>query len=87
MHLPWSAQQYERTCADCGCSWRAPRQLARTRVPSTRVDLYVGGVTVFVHIRPSESPVTNAAVAEQAESLRECPNCGSDQCSQHLVWS
>jgi hypothetical protein len=32
MRLPWQAREYERTCADCGYSWRVPRAFARHRI-------------------------------------------------------
>jgi hypothetical protein len=36
MYLPWPARQYERTCADCGYSWRVPRQFARKHIQTLR---------------------------------------------------
>jgi hypothetical protein len=43
MHLPWLAQQYERTCADCGHAWRVPRQFARRRMRISFRGLLTGG--------------------------------------------
>lgn len=34
MRLPWSARQYERTCADCGYAWPVPGQFAHKNVAS-----------------------------------------------------
>jgi hypothetical protein len=42
MHLPWLAQQYQRTCADCGHTWRVPRQFARRRM---RISFFRGLLT------------------------------------------
>lgn len=86
MHLPWLAQQYERTCADCGYSWRVPRYFARKRV----VSIYgatCGGIRA--HRRgPAEADLqAGRAAVEQAESLRTCPKCGSEHFSQHPVRS
>jgi predicted nucleic-acid-binding Zn-ribbon protein len=86
MHLPWSAQQYERTCADCGYSWRVPREFARKRV------LSVYGATSGIRGRGS-GPAAKAdlqagyAVAERAASFRTCPKCSSEQYSQRPVRS
>lgn len=86
MHLPWTAQQYERTCADCGYSWRVPRQLARKRV----VSIY--GATSGIRGRASGQAAeadlqAGMAIVEQAESLRTCPKCSSEHYSQHPVRS
>ena len=87
MRFGWPARQYERTCADCGNSWRLPRQLARKRAPSidgATSDLEIGMASVWTS-RPSELPAANAALVEQMESLRACPNCGSQRYSQRPV--
>lgn len=87
MRFRWSARQYERTCADCGCPWQLSRQLARKRAPSidsAKSDLQHGMAGVWMSW-PSELPAARAALVEQMKSLRVCPNCGSAQYSQLLV--
>ncbi len=84
MYLPWSARQYERTCASCGYAWRVPRQFAHKNVVS------VWGATSGLRSRtlggPSEVDLqAGMAIAEQAASFRACPKCGSVQYSQRPV--
>jgi len=31
MRLPWQAREFERTCSECGYTWRVPRSAARRR--------------------------------------------------------
>ncbi len=86
MHIPWLAQQYERTCADCGYSWRVPRYFARKRV----VSIYgaTSGGRSAHRSGPAEADLqAGQAAVEQAESLRTCPKCGSEHFSQHPVRS
>lgn len=87
MHLPWSAREYERTCSDCGCAWRVPRQFAHKNV------LSVPGATSGLRSRTIGGGPTGADlqagywIAEQAASLRVCPKCSSVQYSQRPIRS
>jgi hypothetical protein len=95
MHLPWLAQQYERTCADCGHAWRVPRHFARR---------HMQGISNFL-INPSRGGAgpragggfdeaeygreiqSDMEIGEEAESFRKCPECGSEHYSQRPVRS
>ena len=92
MHLPWSARQYERTCADCGSSWPVPRESARKRI------LSVAGGTSGPHVLyrgrygsttgPTATDIQAAgAIAGQAAVFRKCPKCGSEHYFQRPVRS
>jgi len=83
MHLPWLAQQYQRTCADCGCTWRVPRYFARRHVLEI-FNLPIkgsGGAESGAELR------TEMKLGEEEESLRECPKCSSVHFSQRPVRS
>jgi hypothetical protein len=77
MRLPWLAQQYQRTCADCGCAWRVPRYFARRHV-------------LAIPVRTSGSGPElqeDMDLQEQMASLRKCPKCGSVHYSQRPIRS
>jgi hypothetical protein len=87
MRIPRPAREYERTCADCGQSWRVPRQFARKGIVS------ILGATSGQHVlRPRTDPAASGPVAadleagyklaEEAAALRECPRCSSVRYSQ-----
>ena len=92
MHLPWSARQYERTCADCGYAWRVPRYFARRHMPGisnflispSRQGGFDGGFDKAEFGREIQA---NMKMGERAESLRTCPKCGSEHYAQHPVRS
>ena len=84
MRLPWQAREYERTCADCGWTWRVPRQLARRRVKSISgfgVTSH-GGQTAADRAELRVEVQSNMAVGAQAEAFRACPKCGSERYTQ-----
>jgi hypothetical protein len=94
MHLPWLAQQYERTCADCGHAWRVPRYFARSRVPSLNVFFLglgnsprAGGGGGVDETELNREIQSSTEIHEQAESFRKCPECGSEHYSQRPVRS
>jgi hypothetical protein len=95
MHLPWLAQQYQRTCADCGHTWRVPRQFARRRM---RISFFRGLLTGggfrtgggsggFDEAEYDREIQLNVEIGEQAEAFRKCPECGSEHYSQRPVRS
>jgi hypothetical protein len=88
MHLPWLAQQYERTCAECGGAWRVPRYFARGRVQSI-FSFFLGSSPRggFDQAEFDREVQSSVEIAEQAESFRKCPECGSEHYSQHPVRS
>jgi predicted RNA-binding Zn-ribbon protein involved in translation (DUF1610 family) len=89
MRLPWQAREYERTCDDCGWSWRVPRQLARRRVqPISGFSVTSGGIQTAADRAELNAEVQSSMVmGEQAEAFRECPKCGSVNYSQHRARS
>lgn len=95
MHLPWPAQQYERTCADCGHAWRVPRYFARSRVPTLNV-FFLGLGNSPQRGRPgpgvdetelNREIQSSTDIRKDAESFRKCPACGSEHYSQRPVRS
>jgi hypothetical protein len=79
------AREWERTCNDCGYTWRVPRSIARrgirgvsafsvmgaTRSGSWRGDGNMGGLRSGI-----------ASRAELMEQFRICARCGVDNFSQ-----
>jgi hypothetical protein len=86
MRLPWQARDYQRVCADCGHTWRVPRQFARRRVQS------ISGMSVASRRRIDRSELqreieSSMAISEEAEAFASCPRCGSDRYTQRAAWS
>jgi hypothetical protein len=70
MHIPGRTEEYERTCDDCGTSWRVPRQFAK-HVKSLLTNRGTG---------PYVDPVAAQAYdkrMEGVEAYRICPKCSS----------
>lgn len=81
MHIPGLAQEYERTCQDCGQTWRVPRWAAYPHMqglPMRRSGLGDSADAVVE---------ANAERAERAASLRNCPKCESDHYKQRAIRS
>jgi hypothetical protein len=84
MRLPWPAREYERTCGQCGSTWRVPRQFAKRRVKS------ISGFSVTSHGMQTGADraelraeiQSSLATGDEARAFRTCPKCGSDQYSQ-----
>jgi DNA-directed RNA polymerase subunit M/transcription elongation factor TFIIS len=82
MRFPWQPRAYERTCVECGYTWRVPRSAARRRV---------GSISAF-SVAPAGSSVDRAELAREiksisaenqpAETQRHCPECGADHFTQ-----
>jgi hypothetical protein len=96
MHVPWPARQYERTCADRGCSWRVPRQFARKHIQALRPRNAGHGVLASpdAMIGPDASIYKDEADlqvhdrrVETIEAYRTCPKCSSQHFSQRPVRS
>lgn len=92
MRLPWRARDYERVCADCGYTWRVPRQFVRRRVQS------ISGISVTApRSARSRSAIDRSelaaeiqasmAISEEAEAFASCPECGSDRYTQRAAGS
>lgn len=83
MHVPWSAQEYERTCEDCGHTWRVPKWAAHPHMQGlpgmTRGS---GGAAA------ADAVVTaNAELAERVAVFRCCPECESEHYKQQAIRS
>ncbi len=97
MRLPWQARTYERTCSDCGATWRVPRQFVRR---------HVQGISAFNVGEMSRRPIirghpgdavdwtelntevqASMAVGQQSAAFDVCPKCGSDSYTQRPIRS
>jgi hypothetical protein len=90
MHIPGLAEEYERTCEDCGTSWRVPRAIAHPHMQG--LPMGHSGAGQY----PGESGAAdraeaiaeaNAALAERAAASRRCPTCESDHYQQRAIRS
>jgi hypothetical protein len=92
MRVRWFASQYERTCANCGYSWRVPRRIARRRIRGISAVSVMGATREGGFGEPGGPGLSNltagiAARAETMEAYRICAKCGVDQFTQRPVRS
>ena len=84
MRFPWQARGYERTCQDCGYSWRVPGTAGRRGMrPISGYSTMPRGLLV-----PDDSVPELAspeAISEVAGAYRHCPRCSSERYSQRPV--
>jgi hypothetical protein len=82
------AREWERTCAECGYTWRVPRSIARRGIRGIsgigNSGLGVAGLG-SARSNPhgfSDFSATIEARAEQMEGYRICAKCGVDDFTQ-----
>ena len=91
VRILWRANEYERTCADCGYAWRVPRSAMHKPIsgfglaPRGR-PVTLGGLDPVVADSEPEI-VASEAIGEVAAAYAVCPKCGSDQYTQRPVRS
>jgi hypothetical protein len=77
LRIPWLAQEYERTCNECGNSWRVPRWAVHRPTQG----LPIGSA------HPDAVVAANAELAEEAAVFHRCPQCESAHYKQRPVRS
>ena len=83
------AREYERTCAECGYTWRVPRSIARRGIRGVSgtgmSGIGAGGATAAARSVPGGYNDLSADVearAELMEGYRVCAKCGADDFTQ-----
>jgi uncharacterized paraquat-inducible protein A len=84
MRFPWQPREYERTCAECGCTWRVPRLSARRRLRSISMMSVTSGTRID-RAELAREVASGEAANQSAEALRHCPDCGADHFTQRAV--
>ena len=78
------AREWERTCAECGYTWRVPRSIARHGISG----MGMGGTARAAKMSPRYGGEYRAGVesrAELMEGFRTCAKCGADHFTQRPV--
>ncbi len=81
------AREWERTCAECGYTWRVPRSIARRGIRGMSA-MTAGGMVRGGRRNPhgfSDFTAEVQARAEQMEAFRVCAKCGADDFTQRPV--
>jgi hypothetical protein len=84
MHIPGRTDEYERTCDDCGTSWRVPRHLAKHVKPLPVSHEDYGRGVGMPYVDPADVQEYDRRV-ELFEAYRVCPKCSSQHYSQRPV--
>jgi hypothetical protein len=84
------ASEYERTCQECGYSWRVPRSIARRGIRGISAMTVMGATREGGFGQPGGPGLANVqsgigARAETMESYRICAKCGVDNYTQRPV--
>ncbi len=84
------ASEYERTCQECGYSWRVPRSIARRRIRGISAITVTGAAREGGFGQPGGPGLSDlqrgiGARAETMEGYRICAKCGVDKFTQHPV--
>jgi hypothetical protein len=83
MLVGFFARQWERTCAECGYTWRVPRSIARGAIRGS-----MGGNARAAKMSPRYGGDYRAGVEARAdlmEGFRTCAKCGADDFTQRPV--
>lgn len=82
MRLPWQAQEYVRTCVECGYAWRVPRLARRRRIRSISMfSVAPRGRTIDRGELGREVDAISAE-GQATATFRRCPKCGADHFAQ-----
>jgi predicted nucleic-acid-binding Zn-ribbon protein len=84
MVMGFFAREWERTCAECGYTWRVPRSIARGGMSGTTERGMFRGAGSSPRIL-GEINAGIEARAEQKEAFRICAKCGADDFTQRPV--
>ena len=91
MRISWRANEYERTCADCGYTWRVPRSAVHK--PISGFSLAPRGRPVSLGrlnpVVPDSEPEIAASeeISEVAAAYAQRPRCSSEHYTQRPVRS
>jgi hypothetical protein len=88
VRIPWQPQDYTRTCARCGSTWKVPGP-AKRWWRSRMVNRSLARCAVIAGLLAGASQENADSMAESisarirlAESLRHCPECHADHFTQ-----
>jgi hypothetical protein len=84
------AAEYERTCTECGYTWRVPRSIARRGIRGMSAMTFMGAARENSFGQPGGPGLGSlssgiAARAETMEGFRICSKCGIDKFTQRPV--
>ncbi len=81
------AREWERTCTECGYSWRVPRSIARRGIRGISA-ITARGITAGPRMAPYGGGNLRAGIAARAEVMEGfqlCARCGVDHFTQRPV--
>ena len=81
------AREWERTCAECGYTWRVPRSIARRGIRGMSA-MTMDGNARAARMSPRGGGDYRAGIAARAdlmEGFRTCAKCGADHFTQRPV--
>jgi hypothetical protein len=87
MGIRLRAAEYERTCTECGYTWRVPRAIARRGIHGMSAMTFVGATRERGFGQAGGRGLNSlagdiAARAETMEGFRICSKCGIDKFTQ-----
>ena len=74
------AREWERTCSECGYTWRVPRSIARRGIRGMSATTVRGATAGPMHDTRNVDALSASieARAELMEGFRVCAKCGAD---------